>query len=130
MCVYSNVRTLAVVEYMHRGRNVGEENTETQSTKLSQIFSSLSLIRDNYDYCIVMRLCRGVQRHSRLSYEQPTHTILTMGIAMEAGAELCSRWESSMIFCFSESDNGECTTSRRCDRSDSFSSDSRCTSCA
>lgn len=67
MCVYSNVRTFAVVDYMHRGRNEEEENTETQSTKLSQRFFSLSLIRDNYyDYCIVMRLCGGVQRHSGL----------------------------------------------------------------
>lgn len=51
-----------------------------------------------------------------------------MGIAIDAGAELCNRCESSMIFCFSVSDNGECTTSLKCVRNESFSSANRCTS--
>lgn len=48
---------------------------------------------------------------------------LAFGKAMDAGAELCKRCcESSMICCFSASDSGELTTSRKRFRNDSFSS--------
>lgn len=47
--------------------------------------------------------------------------VLTLGRAIEAGAELCSRCESWMIWCFSASDSGEFTTSRSRLRRDSFS---------
>lgn len=48
---------------------------------------------------------------------------ITFGRAIDAGAELCSRCcESSIICCFSASDNGEFTTSRNRFRNDSFSS--------
>lgn len=55
-------------------------------------------------------------------------SVLTFGRAIDAGAELCKRCESWMIWCFSASDSGELTTSRNRFRNVSFSSDNFCIS--
>lgn len=51
MCVYSNVRTLAVVEYMHRGEKCrGREHGNTINQTVTNILLLITY-RDNYDYC-------------------------------------------------------------------------------